>query len=119
MAELNSKTTETEYQITPGSGPTIRNQKIVKQDNTVYMTAGFVTTGAGGANTKYNLCTIPEDIRPDVDLPIIVPVTDGGWTNKGYATVIIGKNGQITYQMNFTFSKDMYLWLNTSYKIFQ
>lgn len=119
LAELNSKTTETEYQITPGSGPTIRNQKIVKQDNTVYMTAGFVTTGAGGANTKYNLCTIPEDIRPDVDLPIIVPVTDGGWTNKGYATVIIGKNGQITYQMNFTFSKDMYLWLNTSYKIFQ
>ena len=119
LAELNSKTTETEYQITPGSGPTIRNQKIVKQDNIVYMTAGFVTTGAGAANTKYNLGTIPEGIRPDVDLPIIVPVTDGGWTNKGYATIIIGKNGQMTYQINFTFDKSMYLWLNTSYKIFQ
>ena len=62
LAELQSSTTETEYQIT-SSGPTIRNQKITKQGNTVYMTAGFVTTGQGGANTRYNLGTIPEDIR--------------------------------------------------------
>lgn len=81
------------------------------------MTAGFVTTGTGGANTKYNLGTIPEDIRPDVDIPIIAPVTDGGWTNKGYAIIIIGTNGQMTYQINFTFSKDMYFWFNTCYKV--
>lgn len=116
LAELQSITTETEYQITP-SGPTIRNQKITKQGDTVYMIAGFVTTGQGGANTRYNLGTIPEDIRPNTDIPLIAPVTDGGWTNKGYATIIIAKNGQLTYQIDFTFAKDMYIWLNVCYKI--
>lgn len=81
------------------------------------MTAGFVTTGQGGANTRYNLGTIPEDIRPSVDIPIICPVTDGGWTNKGYAIIIIGRNGQITYQIDFTFTPNMYIWLNACYKV--
>ena len=117
LAELQSITTETEYQITPSGGPTIRNQRITKQNNTVDVTAGFITTGSGAANTQYNIGTIPEDIRPDGNLVFIAPVTDGGWTNKGYAIIIIKADGQITYQINFAFSKDVYLWLNACYKI--
>ena len=117
MAELQSITTETEYQITPSGGPTIRNQRITKQNNTVDVTAGFITTGSGAANTQYNIGTIPEDIRPDRNLVFIAPVTDGGWTNKGYAIIIIMADGLITYQINFAFSKDVYLWLNACYKI--
>ena len=46
----------------------------------------------------------------------IVPVTKNTWNLIGIGTIIIRTSGAIQYQVNTSFQKDSYLWLNACYE---
>lgn len=92
-------------------------QKIMSRDNS--LTSVFIkfeTTGAGVANTTYNGGTIAAEAAPPGDMAFVVPVTTADWVLKGYGTIVIRPNGNITYQINYNFPKSVFLFLNATYE---
>ena len=79
--------------------------------------AGLYTTGMGNANTQYNGGSIPAEIAPPTGEAFHAIVTKDNWTLIGIGCVIIETNGAITYQINSSFQKDTYIWLDVSYDL--
>lgn len=79
--------------------------------------AGLYTTGLGNANTRYNGGSIPAEIAPPGNGAFPAIVTKDNWTLIGIGCVIIETNGAITYQINSSFQKDTYIWLDVSYDL--
>lgn len=117
VAELNGKLEEKVYSISQGGSLAIRNQRITKKNNRVSIMAGLYTTGLGNANTKYNGGSIPAEIAPPTSEAFPAIVTKDNWTLIGIGCVIIETNGAITYQINSSFQKDTYIWLDVSYDL--
>lgn len=117
VAELNGKLEEKKYSISQGGSLAIRNQRITKKNNRVSILAGLYTTGLGNANTRYNGGSIPAEIAPPGSGVFPVIVTKDNWTLIGIGCVIIETNGAITYQINSSFQKDTYIWLDVSYDL--
>ena len=117
LAELNGKLEEKVYSISQGGSLAIRNQRITKKNNRVSIMAGLYTTGLGNANTKYNGGSIPAEIAPPTGEAFPAIVTKDNWTLIGIGCVIIETNGAITYQINSSFQKDTYIWLDVSYDL--
>lgn len=117
VAELNGKLEEKVYSISQGGSLAIRNQRITKKNNRVSIMAGLYTTGMGNANTKYNGGSIPAEIAPPTGEAFPAIVTKDNWTLIGIGCVIIETNGAITYQINSSFQKDTYIWLDVSYDL--
>ena len=117
LAELNGKLEEKVYSISQGGSLAIRNQRITKKNNRVSIMAGLYTTGIGNANTRYNGGSIPAEIAPPGGEAFPAIVTKDNWTLIGIGCVIIETNGAITYQINSSFQKDTYIWLDVSYDL--
>lgn len=117
LAELNGKLEEKKYSISQGGSLAIRNQRITKKNNRVSIMAGLYTTGMGNANTQYNGGSIPAEIAPPNGEAFPAIVTKDNWTLIGIGCVIIETNGAITYQINSSFQKDTYIWLDVSYDL--
>lgn len=117
VAELNGKLEEKKYSISQGGSLAIRNQRITKKNNRVSIMAGLYTTGLGNANTRYNGGSIPAEIAPPGSEAFPAIVTKDNWTLIGIGCVIIETNGAITYQINSSFQKDTYIWLDVSYDL--
>lgn len=117
LAELNGKLEEKKYSISQGGSLAIRNQRITKKNNRVSIMAGLYTTGLGNANTRYNGGSIPAEIAPPGSGAFPAIVTKDNWTLIGIGCVIIETNGAITYQINSSFQKDTYIWLDVSYDL--
>lgn len=117
LAELNGKLEEKRYSISQGGSLAIRNQRITKKNNRVSIMAGLYTTGLGNANTRYNGGSIPAEIAPPGSGAFPAIVTKDNWTLIGIGCVIIETNGAITYQINSSFQKDTYIWLDVSYDL--
>ena len=117
LAELNGKLEEKKYSISQGGSLAIRDQRITKKNNRVSIMAGLYTTGLGNANTRYNGGSIPAEIAPPGSGVFPVIVTKDNWTLIGIGCVIIETNGAITYQINSSFQKDTYIWLDVSYDL--
>ena len=117
LAELNGKLEEKVYSISQGGSLAIRNQRITKKNNRVSIMAGLYTTGMGNANTQYNGGSIPAEIAPPTGEAFPAIVTKDNWTFIGIGCVIIKTNGAITYQINSSFQKDTYIWLDVSYDL--
>ena len=117
LAELNGKLEEKVYSISQGGSLAIRNQRITKKNNRVSIMAGLYTTGLGNANTKYNGGSIPAEIAPPTGEAFPAIVTKDNWTLIGIGCVIIETNGAISYQINSSFQKDTYIWLDVSYDL--
>lgn len=117
LAELNGKLEEKVYSISQGGSLAIRNQRITKKNNRVSIMAGLYTTGLGNANTRYNGGSIPAEIAPPGSGAFPAIVTKDNWTLIGIGCVIIETNGAITYQINSSFQKDTYIWLDVSYDL--
>ena len=117
VAELNGKLEEKKYSISQGGSLAIRNQRITKKNNRVSIMAGLYTTGMGNANTQYNGGSIPAEIAPPTGEAFPAIVTKDNWTLIGIGCVIIETNGAITYQINSSFQKDTYIWLDVSYDL--
>ena len=117
VAELNGKLEEKKYSISQGGSLAIRNQRITKKNNRVSIMAGLYTTGLGNANTRYNGGSIPAEIAPPGSGVFPAIVTKDNWTLIGIGCVIIETNGAITYQINSSFQKDTYIWLDVSYDL--
>lgn len=117
LAELNGKLEEKKYSISQGGSLAIRNQRITKKNNRVSIIAGLYTTGLGNANTRYNGGSIPAEIAPPGSGAFPAIVTKDNWTLIGIGCVIIETNGAITYQINSSFQKDTYIWLDVSYDL--
>ena len=117
VAELNGKLEEKKYSISQGGSLAIRNQRITKKNNRVSILAGLYTTGLGNANTRYNGGSIPAEIAPPASGVFPAIVTKDNWTLIGIGCVIIETNGAITYQINSSFQKDTYIWLDVSYDL--
>lgn len=117
LAELNGKLEEKKYSISQGGSLAIRNQRITKKNNRVSILAGLYTTGLGNANTRYNGGSIPAEIAPPGSGAFPAIVTKDNWTLIGIGCVIIETNGAITYQINSSFQKDTYIWLDVSYDL--
>ena len=117
LAELNGKLEEKVYSISQGGSLAIRNQRITKKNNRVSIMAGLYTTGIGNANTRYNGGSIPAEIAPPGGEAFPAIVTKDNWTLIGIGCVIIETNGAITYQINSSFQKDTYIWLDASYDL--
>lgn len=117
VAELNGKLEEKKYSISQGGSLAIRNQRITKKNNRVSIMAGLYTTGLGNANTRYNGGSIPAEIAPPGSGAFPAIVTKDNWTLIGIGCVIIETNGAITYQINSSFQKDTYIWLDVSYDL--
>lgn len=117
LAELNGKLEEKRYSISQGGSLAIRNQRITKKNNRVSIEAGLYTTGLGNANTRYNGGSIPAEIAPPGSGAFPAIVTKDNWTLIGIGCVIIETNGAITYQINSSFQKDTYIWLDVSYDL--
>ena len=117
LAELNGKLKEKVYSISQGGSLAIRNQRITKKNNRVSIMAGLYTTGLGNANTRYNGGSIPAEIAPPGSGAFPAIVTKDNWTLIGIGCVIIETNGAITYQINSSFQKDTYIWLDVSYDL--
>lgn len=117
FAELNGKLEEKKYSISQGGSLAIRNQRITKKNNRVSIMAGLYTTGLGNANTRYNGGSIPAEIAPPGSGAFPAIVTKDNWTLIGIGCVIIETNGAITYQINSSFQKDTYIWLDVSYDL--
>lgn len=117
LAELNGKLEEKVYSISQGGSLAIRNQRITKKNNRVSIMAGLYTTGMGNANTQYNGGSIPAEIAPPTGEAFPAIVTKDNWTLIGIGCVIIETNGAITYQINSSFQKDTYIWLDVSYDL--
>lgn len=117
LAELNGKLEEKVYSISQGGSLAIRNQRITKKNNRVSIMAGLYTTGMGNANTQYNGGSIPAEIAPPNGEAFPAIVTKDNWTLIGIGCVIIETNGAITYQINSSFQKDTYIWLDVSYDL--
>ena len=117
LAELNGKLEEKVYSISQGGSLAIRNQRITKKNNRVSIMAGLYTTGIGNANTRYNGGSIPAEIAPSGGEAFPAIVTKDNWTLIGIGCVIIETNGAITYQINSSFRKDTYIWLDVSYDL--
>ena len=117
FAELNGKLEEKKYSISQGGSLAIRNQRITKKNNRVSILAGLYTTGLGNANTRYNGGSIPAEIAPPGSGAFPAIVTKDNWTLIGIGCVIIETNGAITYQINSSFQKDTYIWLDVSYDL--
>lgn len=117
LAELNGKLEEKVYSISQGGSLAIRNQRITKKNNRVSIMAGLYTTGLGNANTRYNGGSIPAEIAPPGSGAFPAIVTKDNWTLIGIGCVIIETNGGITYQINSSFQKDTYIWLDVSYDL--
>ena len=79
--------------------------------------AGLYTTGLGNANTRYYGGSIPAEIAPPGSGAFPAIVTKDNWTLIGIGCVIIETNGAITYQINSSFQKDTYIWLDVSYDL--
>ena len=117
ITELNGKLAETTYSINRnGSSLSIRTQQIKKKANKVTIAASFVTSGQGQANTLYDGGTLAQEACPNTDMVFIVPVTKNTWNLIGIGTIIIRTSGAIQYQVNTSFQKDSYLWLNACYE---
>lgn len=117
LAELNGKLEEKKYSISQGGSLAIRNQRITKKNNRVSIMAGLYTTGLGNANTRYNGGSIPAEIAPPGSGAFPAIVTKDNWALIGIGCVIIETNGAITYQINSSFQKDTYIWLDVSYDL--
>ncbi len=117
LTELNGKLEEKVYSISQGGSLAIRNQRITKKNNRVSIMAGLYTTGMGNANTQYNGGSIPAEIAPPTGEVFPAIVTKDNWTLIGIGCVIIETNGAITYQINSSFQKDTYIWLDVSYDL--
>ena len=117
ITELNGKLEEKVYSISQGGSLAIRNQRITKKNNRVSIMAGLYTTGLGNANTRYNGGSIPAEIAPPGSGAFPAIVTKDNWTLIGIGCVIIETNGAITYQINSSFQKDTYIWLDVSYDL--
>lgn len=117
VAELNGKLEEKKYSISQGGSLAIRDQRITKKNNRVSIMAGLYTTGMGNANTQYNGGSIPAEIAPPNGEAFPAIVTKDNWTLIGVGCVIIETNGAITYQINSSFQKDTYIWLDASYDL--
>lgn len=117
FTELNGKLEEKVYSISQGGSLAIRNQRITKKNNRVSIMAGLYTTGLGNANTRYNGGSIPAEIAPPGSGAFPAIVTKDNWTLIGIGCVIIETNGAITYQINSSFQKDTYIWLDVSYDL--
>ena len=117
LAELNGKLEEKKYSISQGGSLAIRDQRITKKNNRVSIMAGLYTTGMGNANTQYNGGSIPAEIAPPGSGAFPAIVTKDNWTLIGIGCVIIETNGAITYQINSSFQKDTYIWLDVSYDL--
>lgn len=117
LTELNGKLEEKGYSISQGGSLAIRNQRITKKNNRVSIMAGLYTTGLGNANTRYNGGSIPAEIAPPGSGAFPAIVTKDNWTLIGIGCVIIETNGAITYQINSSFQKDTYIWLDVSYDL--
>lgn len=117
LAELNGKLEEKKYSISQGGSLAIRDQRITKKNNRVSIMAGLYTTGMGNANTQYNGGSIPAEIAPPNGEAFPAIVTKDNWTLIGIGCVIIETNGAITYQINSSFQKDTYIWLDVSYDL--
>lgn len=117
LAELNGKLEEKKYSISQGGSLAIRDQRIAKKNNRVSIMAGLYTTGMGNANTQYNGGSIPAEIAPPNGEAFPAIVTKDNWTLIGIGCVIIETNGAITYQINSSFQKDTYIWLDVSYDL--
>lgn len=117
VAELNGKLEEKKYSISQGGSLAIRNQRVTKKNNRVSIMAGLYTTGLGNANTKYNGGSIPAEIAPPTGEAFPAIVTKDNWTLIGIGCVIIETNGAISYQINSSFQKDTYIWLDVSYDL--
>ena len=117
LAELNGKLKEKVYSISQGGSLAIRNQRVAKKNNRVSIMAGLYTTGMGNANTQYNGGSIPAEIAPPTGEAFPAIVTKDNWTLIGIGCVIIETNGAITYQINSSFQKDTYIWLDVSYDL--
>lgn len=117
LAELNGKLEEKRYSISQGGSLAIRNQRITKKNNRVSIEAGLYTTGLGNANTRYNGGSIPAEIAPPGSGAFPAIVTKDNWTLIGIGCVIIETNGAITYQIDSSFQKDTYIWLDVSYDL--
>ena len=117
LAELNGKLEEKGYSISQGGSLAIRGQRITKKNNRVSIMAGLYTTGMGNANTQYNGGSIPAEIAPPIGEAFPAIVTKDNWTLIGIGCVIIDTNGAITYQINSSFQKDTYIWLDVSYDL--
>ena len=117
LAELNGKLEEKVYSISQGGSLAIRNQRVTKKNNRVSIMAGLYTTGLGNANTKYNGGSIPAEIAPPGSGAFPAIVTKDNWTLIGIGCVIIETNGAISYQINSSFQKDTYIWLDVSYDL--
>ncbi|CUN32513.1 Uncharacterised protein [[Ruminococcus] torques] len=117
LTELNGKLEEKGYSISQGGSLAIRNQRITKKNNRVSIMAGLYTTGLGNANTRYNGGSIPAEIAPPGSGVFPAIVTKDNWTLIGIGCVIIETNGAITYQINSSFQKDTYIWLDVSYDL--
>ena len=117
LTELNGKLEEKKYSISQGGSLAIRNQRITKKNNRVSIMAGLYTTGLGNANTRYNGGSIPAEIAPPGSGAFPAIVTKDNWTLIGIGCVIIEANGAITYQINSSFQKDTYIWLDVSYDL--
>ena len=115
--ELNGKLEEKKYSISQGGSLAIRNQRITKKNNRVSIMAGLYTTGLGNANTRYNGGSIPAEIAPPGSGAFPAIVTKDNWTLIGIGCVIIETNGAITYQIDSSFQKDTYIWLDVSYDL--
>ena len=117
LAELNGKLEEKVYSISQGGSLAIRNQRVTKKNNRVSIMAGLYTTGLGNANTRYNGGSIPAEIAPPTGEAFPAIVTKDNWTLIGIGCVIIETNGAISYQINSSFQKDTYIWLDVSYDL--
>lgn len=117
LAELNGKLEEKKYSISQGGSLAIRDQRVAKKNNRVSIMAGLYTTGMGNANTQYNGGSIPAEIAPPNGEAFPAIVTKDNWTLIGIGCVIIETNGAITYQINSSFQKDTYIWLDVSYDL--
>lgn len=117
LTELNGKLEEKGYSISQGGSLAIRNQRVMKKNNRVSIMAGLHTTGMGNANTRYNGGSIPAEIAPPGGEAFPAIVTKDNWTLIGIGCVIIEANGAITYQINSSFQKDTYIWLDVSYDL--
>lgn len=117
LTELNSKLEEKVYSISQGGSLAIRDQRVTKKNNRVSIMAGLYTTGMGNANTQYNGGSIPAEIAPPTGEAFPAIVTKDNWTLIGIGCVIIETNGSITYQINSSFQKDTYIWLDVSYDL--
>lgn len=117
ITELSGKLKEKGYSISQGGSLAIRNQRITKKNNRVSIMAGLYTTGLGNANTRYNGGSIPAEIAPNGGEAFPAIVTRDNWTLIGIGCVIIETNGAITYQINSSFQKDTYIWIDVSYDL--